>query len=55
MSTDQANIPAGNPTDNDYVSRPGKKDGPIPVQSDEAPVNDPIDSETADSDAQLGI
>lgn len=38
---------------NDYVSRPGQKDT-IPVQSDDAPVEDPIDGETADSDQQLG-
>jgi hypothetical protein len=46
--------PAGDAQDNDYVSRPGQKDGPIPVQSDNAPVDDPIDAGSADSDAQLG-
>lgn len=41
------------PAQNDYQSRTGQKDH-IPVQSDEANVEDPIDAETADSDAQLG-
>lgn len=47
--------PAGDAQDNDYVSRPGQKGGPIPVQSDNATVEDPIDAGTADSDAQLGM
>ncbi|THV52522.1 hypothetical protein BGAL_0076g00070 [Botrytis galanthina] len=38
-------VPQGNPTDNDYVSRPGHKQDPIPVLSDEAP----IEEETADN------
>ncbi|TEY41011.1 hypothetical protein BOTCAL_0408g00100 [Botryotinia calthae] len=38
-------IPQGNPTDNDYVSRPGHKHDPIQVQSDGAP----IEGETADN------
>jgi len=46
--------PAGDAQDNDYVSRPGQKQGPIPVQSDNAAVEDPIDAATADSDQQLG-
>ena len=45
-------VPAGDSTDNDYVSRTGQNQ--IPVQKDEAPVEDPIDSTTADSDATLG-
>jgi hypothetical protein len=40
--------------DNDYTSRPGQKQAPIPVQSDNAAVEDPIDPATADSDEQLG-
>lgn len=40
--------------DNDYVSRTGQKDT-IPVQKDDALVEDPVDENTADSDAQLGI
>jgi hypothetical protein len=47
--------PAGDSQDNDYVSRPGQKGGPIPVQSDNAAVEDSIDGATADSDQQLGI
>lgn len=38
--------------DNDYASRGGQSQ--IPVQKDEAPVEDPIDPATADSNAQLG-
>lgn len=40
-------------TQDDYVSRTGQKDV-VPVQSDNENVEDPIDAETADSDAQLG-
>lgn len=40
-------------TQDDYVSRTGQKDV-VPVQSDNDNVEDPIDAETADSDAQLG-
>nr|POF04173.1 hypothetical protein CFP56_21928 [Quercus suber] len=43
---------SGHGADNDYTSRPGQKDV-VPVQSDDAPVEDPIDGETADSDQQL--
>lgn len=46
--------PAGDAQDNDYVSRTGQKQGPIPVQSDSAGIEDPIDPATADSDEQLG-
>jgi hypothetical protein len=44
--------PTGDQGDNDYASRTGQRQ--IPVQKDEAPVEDPIDPATADSDAQLG-
>lgn len=44
-------IPAGDKGDNDYVSRTGQNE--IPVQKDEAPIEDPIDPETADSDQTL--
>ncbi|EMC92693.1 hypothetical protein BAUCODRAFT_27047 [Baudoinia panamericana UAMH 10762] len=57
MSTsarDDGDAPTGIATDNDYVSRTGQKEGPIPVQKDEAGVEDPIDPATADSDEQLG-
>jgi hypothetical protein len=47
--------PAGDAQDNDYVSRTGQKQGPIPVQSDSAAVEDPIDARTADSDEQSGM
>ncbi len=47
-------IPAGDAQDNDYVSRTGQKDGPVPVQSDSAGIDDPIDNATADGDEQLG-
>lgn len=40
------------PTDDDYVSRPGQADT-VPVQKDDAPVQDPIDAETANSDETL--
>ena len=40
--------------DDSYTSRPGQKDGPIPVQSDSARVESGVDGATADSDEQLG-
>ncbi|KAL8891220.1 MAG: hypothetical protein Q9205_000790 [Flavoplaca limonia] len=45
-------VPSGVKGDNDYTSRTGQYQ--IPVQKDEAPVNDPINPDTADSDATLG-
>ena len=45
-------VPGGDSIDNDYKSRTGQSH--IPVQSDEAPVSDPIDPATADSDETLG-
>jgi len=47
-----AEIPTGDVVDNDYKSRTGQSE--IPVQSDDAPIEDPIDADTADSDKQLG-
>jgi hypothetical protein len=47
-------VPAGEAVDNDYTSRTGQKNAPVPVQSDNDAVEDPIDAETADSDAALG-
>ncbi|KAH6651631.1 hypothetical protein BKA67DRAFT_660426 [Truncatella angustata] len=41
------------PSDNSYVSRQGHKSEPLGVVSDETNVEDPIDANTADSDAQL--
>ena len=46
-------VPAGNSTDDDYASRTGQYQ--VPVQKDGAPVNDPIDPATADSDQSLGM
>ena len=46
-------VPAGDAGDNDYKSRTGQSH--IPVQSDQAPVEDPIDPATADSDETLGM
>lgn len=46
-------VPSGDSVDNDYKSRTGQHH--IPVQSDEAPVSDPIDPATADSDETLGM
>ena len=45
-------VPGGDAKDNDYASRTGQYQ--VPVQNDEAPVNDPIDPATADSDETLG-
>ncbi|KAF2708200.1 hypothetical protein K504DRAFT_534838 [Pleomassaria siparia CBS 279.74] len=45
------NPATGDAIDDDYVSRPGQNE--IKVQKDSAPVEDPIDPNTADSDAQL--
>ncbi len=45
-------VPSGDSKDNDYKSRTGQHH--IPVQSDDAPVSDPIDPATADSDETLG-
>ncbi|KAL1650310.1 hypothetical protein SLS58_001123 [Diplodia intermedia] len=44
-------IPSGITTDNEYASRTGQSE--IRVQKDEAPVEDPIDPATADTDEQL--
>ncbi|OJD39833.1 uncharacterized protein BKCO1_200047 [Diplodia corticola] len=52
MSTyETQDVPAGIARDNDYVSRTGQSE--IRVQKDEAPVDDPIDPATADTDEQL--
>lgn len=42
-------------TQNDYTSRTGQKQAPVPVQSDNDPIEDPIDANKADSDEQLGM
>lgn len=46
-------VPAGIEGDNDYTSRTGQKQAPVPVQKDEDGVADPIDGAKADSDEQL--
>ncbi|GAM90527.1 hypothetical protein ANO11243_085710 [Dothideomycetidae sp. 11243] len=51
-SYESQDVPSGDAGDNDYVSRTGQKDH-IPVQSDDAPVEDNINADTADSDEQL--
>lgn len=53
MSAEDQYVPAGDATDNDYASRTGQSE--IPVQKDEASVEDPIDPATADSDKTLGM
>lgn len=52
MAEYQDEAPTGDVQDNDYVSRTGQSH--IPVTKDSAPVEDPIDPNTADTDAQLG-
>ena len=44
-------VPSGVKGDNDYASRTGQSH--IPVQKDEATIEDPIDPATADSDETL--
>ncbi|KFA66080.1 hypothetical protein S40285_08144 [Stachybotrys chlorohalonatus IBT 40285] len=53
MSTENVDVPTGQVADDSYVSRSGHKNEPLPVQSDNAKVEDPIDGTVADSDAQL--
>ena len=54
MSSENSNdIPTGEVQDNNYISRSGEKNQPIPVQSDSTPINDPIDEVKADTDEQL--
>jgi hypothetical protein len=45
--------PEGQVTDNSYATEKVEKDT-IPVLKDDEPVEDPIDSKTADSDKALG-
>ncbi|KAI9758063.1 MAG: hypothetical protein M4579_003194 [Chaenotheca gracillima] len=44
-------VPGGDSADNDYASRTGQSQ--VPVQKDDAQVEDPIDADTADTDQQL--
>jgi hypothetical protein len=48
-----SDAPIGNASDNNYTSRTGQSQ--IPVRKDDAPVEDPIDSATADSGETLGM
>lgn len=52
MSANANDVPTGIAVDNDYASRTGQNQ--IPVQKDEAPVEDPYNTASADSDEQLG-
>lgn len=45
--------PTSDISDNNYTSRTGQFQ--IPIQKDDAPVEDPIDSATADSDETLSM
>ncbi|KAK8179534.1 hypothetical protein BC567DRAFT_208510 [Phyllosticta citribraziliensis] len=44
------------PVDNSYTSRPGQQKAGVPVQSDDAPIDDPVANSNVDpdSDEQLG-
>ncbi|KAF4456385.1 hypothetical protein F53441_1455 [Fusarium austroafricanum] len=54
MSSDGLqDAPSSEFQDNSYVSRPGEKNEAIPVQTDSDRVEDPIDADKADTDAQL--
>ena len=46
-------VPAGDPVDNDYKSRPGQSE--IPVVGDDAPVEEPSGTAEPDSDETLRI
>lgn len=48
------NAPTGEYSDDSYVSRPGQKDGPVPVTSGNEEVESTYKEGVADSDAQLG-
>ncbi|KAI1267706.1 hypothetical protein F5Y18DRAFT_424841 [Xylariaceae sp. FL1019] len=53
MSEYDNEAPTGQVKDESYVSRSGHKSEEIPVVSDTERIADPIDADTADSDAQL--
>jgi hypothetical protein len=54
MSSYENEAPSGEFRDDSYVSRSGHKNEPLAVQSDNDRVEDPINADKADSDAQLG-
>ncbi|KAK7512509.1 uncharacterized protein IWZ02DRAFT_436507 [Phyllosticta citriasiana] len=39
------------PVDNSYISRPGQQKAGVPVQSDEAPIDDPVANSNVDPDS----
>ena len=47
-----ADVPEAQVQDDSYVT--GTQNESVPVQSDDAPVEDPIQASSADSDRQLG-
>ena len=47
-------VPSGDVADSGYTSRVGQKTASVPVQNDDAPVEDPINPATANSDETLG-
>jgi hypothetical protein len=53
MSENLQDVPSGEFRDDSYVSRPGAKAEPLPVQSDADKVEDPINEAKADTDEQL--
>lgn len=50
----QSDAPAGVPMDDEYVSRTGQKQAPVPVQSDNDPTGDNNPVDDPDSDKALG-
>ena len=54
MSTYEDEVPSGDVADNSYVSRPGNKHEPIPVVKDGEKLESHVNTNTADSDEQLG-
>ncbi|KAK3673004.1 hypothetical protein LTR78_007115 [Recurvomyces mirabilis] len=53
MSASNNEVPVGLDGDNDYTSRTGQKQAPIPVQKDEDSIESGVNPATEDSDAQL--
>lgn len=50
-----ADVPTGSIRDDSYVSRQAHKNEGIPVIADSDKIEDPIDANKADSNAQLGM
>ena len=53
MDSQAQDVPPGNAQDNDYTSRTGQKEGPIPVQSDNDPV--PVNNAVDDPDSDKAL